>query len=86
VESKQKNSARRMIRNFLIEVAAYGALLVAYFFFALRYLGEPLQRIYETDLKSYALWGTILIVVQAVVLDQVVGFLVDFFKLHQTDG
>ena len=72
-----------LIRNFLIEVAVYGVLLVIYFFVALRYLGEPLARLFNSNLVVYAVFGLGLIVVQAVVLEFITSLLFDFLGLNR---
>lgn len=72
-----------LIRNFLIEVAVYGVLLVIYFFVALRYLGEPLARLFDSNLLVYAVLGLGLIVVQAVVLEFITSLLFDFLGLNR---
>jgi len=72
-----------LIRNFLIEVAVYGVLLVIYFYVALRYLGEPLARLFDNNLLVYAVLGLGLIVVQAVVLEFITSLLFDFLGLNR---
>jgi hypothetical protein len=74
---------RQLVRNFLIELVVYGILLVIYFFVALRYLAEPLSKLFERNLVVYAVIGLGLIVVQAVVLEFVTSFLFDFLGLHR---
>lgn len=81
--SEEKTPFTHLIRNFLIEVAVYGVLLVIYFFVALRYLGEPLARLFDSNLLVYAVLGLGLIVVQAVVLEFVTSLLFDFLGLNR---
>jgi hypothetical protein len=38
-DSTEKVHTRKLIRNFIIEVAVYAVLVFAYFFIVLRYLG-----------------------------------------------
>lgn len=82
-ESREKNSGSSIIRNFLIEMLVYGFLLVIYFFVALRFLSEPLARLFNQNLNAYAAIGLALIVAQAVLLEFVVSFLFDFLGLHR---
>ena len=82
-EMKAQVPFRELIRNFLIELVVYGVLLVIYFFVALRYLAEPLSRLFENNLIVYAVMGLGLIVVQAVFLEFVTSFLFDFLGLHR---
>ena len=77
---------RKLIRNFLIEVAVYGVLLIVYFLVVLRYLGEPLARLFDSNLVVYAFIGLGLIVVQAVVLEFVTSLLFDFLGLHRLES
>jgi len=84
-KSKQPVSPpfRQLVRNFLIEMAIYGVLLVGYFYVALRFLGEPLKRLFDQSLLFYAISGLILIVVQAVVLEFITSWLFDFLGLNR---
>ena len=82
-DTKPQVPFRELIRNFLIELAVYGVLLVIYFFVALRYLAEPLARLFENNLLVYAFMGLGLIVVQAVFLEFITSFLFDFLGLHR---
>jgi len=83
MEKKAKAPVRELIRNFIIELIVYGSLLVVYFFVALRYLGEPLARLFGDNLMVYAFVGLGLIVSQAVFLEFVTSFLFDFLGLHR---
>lgn len=74
---------KELLRNFIIEMVVYGVLLVIYFYIALRFLAEPLSRIFENNLYVYAVIGLGLIVAQAVVLEFVTSFLFDFLGLHR---
>lgn len=87
MEAKNKKKPlvpfKEMLRNFVIEMMVYGILLVIYFYVALRYLAEPLARIFENNLIVYGVLGLGLIVAQAVVLEFVTSFLFDFLGLHR---
>jgi hypothetical protein len=82
-ENSGSPSFRQMIRNFLIEMAIYGALLVGYFYVALRFLGEPLKNLFDQSLLFYAITGLILIVAQAVLLEFITSLLFDFLGLNR---
>ena len=73
------------LRKFLIELVLYGFLVVGYFFIVLRYLGDPLARLFQENLKYYAIASLLLIVAQGVLLDFVVTFLLDFFGLDRLE-
>jgi len=83
MEKKAKAPVRELIRNFIIELIVYGGLLVVYFFVVLRYLGEPLARLFGDNLVVYAFGGLGLIVAQAVFLEFVTSILFDFLGLHR---
>ena len=74
---------RELLRNFVIELVVYGVLIGIYFYIALRFLAEPLARLFENNLIVYAVIGLGLIVVQAVFLEFVTSLLFDFLGLHR---
>ncbi len=76
---------RKMIRNFGIEVLIYTALVVAYFFLVLEFLGEPLQRLFENSLVLYAFVSLALITAQGLVLEFVTSFLIGQLGLDRWD-
>jgi pilus assembly protein TadC len=74
---------RQMVRNFLIEMAVYGVLLVGYFYVVLQFLGDPLKNLFDQSLPFYAFAGLGLIVAQAVLLEFITSLLFDFLGLHR---
>jgi len=76
---------RKMIGNFLIELAIYAALVVAYFFVVLRLLGEPLNDLFSSNLTLYAFLALALIVAQAVLLEAVTSFIMGLLGLDQLE-
>ena len=85
MEPEHSSSFKVWLRKFLIELVLYGLLVFGYFFLALRYLGEPLARLFQDNLTHYAIASLILIVAQGVLLDFVVTFLLDFFGLDRLE-
>ena len=83
MDDQNKVPFREIIRNFLVEMIVYGGLLVVYYYLALRFLGEPLAKLFQDNLLVYAFAGLGLIVAQAVVLEFIVSFLFDFLGLHR---
>ncbi len=73
-----KPGARKALNSFAIELVVYGALVVAYFFLVLHFLGGWLARLDKESIKLYALVSIALIIGQAVVLETVTTFI---FKL-----
>jgi len=63
------------LRAFLIELVVYAALVVAYFFLVLHFLGEWLQQLEVHHRYTYAAVAILLIIGQAVVLESVTTFL-----------
>lgn len=76
---------RALVRNFLIELLLYGILVVAYFLFVLRWLGEPLVGIFEGNLPLYSAGALVLIVVQGVALEAITSFLVERLGLERLE-
>ena len=74
--TKKNPNIRRFVRTFAVELLVYGVLLTAYFLLVLRYLGQPLIRLFDANLPLYGLAALGLIVAQGVVLDAVTSFLV----------
>lgn len=73
----------RLIRNFLIELAVYGVLLVIYFFAVLQFLGDPINNLYANNTAVYAVVGLGLIVLQAVALEAVTSYLIRLLHLDR---
>lgn len=74
---------RRLIRGFTIELAIYGALVVAYFFLVLRFLGGPLERLFAGNLVVYAFVSLMLIVAQGVLLEAVTSIVIGLLGLDK---
>ncbi len=81
----EEHSARTLLRNFAIEVTVYGILVVVYFVVVLRLLGEPLTRLFHSNLVAYAFIGLALIVAQGIVLELVTSFLLDQLELERLE-
>jgi hypothetical protein len=83
IEEKPKVSYQALIRGFIIEIIIYGGLLVVYFSVVLRFLEEPLTKLFGENLILYAGLGLGLIGVQAFVLEYVTSLLFDILGLHR---
>jgi hypothetical protein len=66
---------RKLIRSLAIEALVYAVLVLAYFFLVLRLLGEPLMRLFSSNLTLYAILALALIVIQGAVLEFLTSFL-----------
>ena len=70
-----KKETAKTLRAFLIELVVYAILVVGYFFLVLHFLGEGLQRIEQNHRYAYAALTILLMIGQAVVLQNVTTFL-----------
>jgi hypothetical protein len=68
------------LRSFLVELVIYTALVVAYFFLVLHFLGDWLKWLHDNHTKSYAAVALVLIIVQGVVLEAITTALLRFIK------
>lgn len=71
---------RRQMSTAAINLALYAALAVAYFFVVLRWLNEPLARLFQEDLVRYAVVAVLLILGQGLLLDIVAANLLRLAK------
>ena len=70
-----------LLRNFAIELMVYVILVTTYALVVLRLLGEPLARLFDSNLAAYAFIGLGLIVAQAALLDIITSFLLNLLRL-----
>ncbi len=75
-----KKEAARTIRAFVIELPVYVALVIAYFFLVLHFLGDWLRGLEKDHRYLYALVAISLIVGQAIVLENVTTFLLRLIR------
>ncbi len=76
---------KKMMRNFIIELAIYGVLVVGYFIVILRFFNDFLTDTFENNLLVYSGLALLLIVAQGVLLDFVTNFLVNQFKFDEAE-
>jgi hypothetical protein len=76
---------RVLLRNFVVELIVYGVLVAAYSVVVLRLLGEPLVRLFHSNLVTYAFIGLGLIVAQGVLLDAITSWLLDQLRLERPE-
>ena len=70
-----KRETAKTLRVFLIELAIYAVLVVAYFFLVLHFLGEWLYQLETRHRYTYGCVAILLMIGQAVVLQNVTTFL-----------
>jgi hypothetical protein len=75
-----KKEAIKTLKAFLIELVMYGALVIAYFFFVLHFLGESLHWLQMHHRYTYAGVAILLIIGQAVVLESVTTLLMRLLR------
>ena len=75
-----KVETARTFRAFLIELALYAVLVVSYFFLVLHLLGDWLYRLESHHRYTYAGVAILLIIGQAVVLENVTTFLLRIIR------
>jgi hypothetical protein len=75
-----KKEASTTLRAFLIELVVYAALVVAYFFLVLHFLGEGLHQLESRHRYTYAGVAILLMIGQAVVLQYVTTFLLRLIR------
>lgn len=75
-----KKEAIKTLRAFLIELVVYAALVVAYFFLVLHFLGTWLHQLETHHRYTYAGVAILLIIGQAVVLESVTTFLLRMLR------
>jgi hypothetical protein len=81
----KREDVRTLLRNFILELVVYGALVVAYSWLVLRWLKEPLQELFQSDLVLYALLSLGLIVAQGAVLDVITTFLLSLLPTERLE-
>jgi len=80
-----KKRLKRIVRNIIIELLIYGAVVIAYFFLVLRYLQGWLGHLYANTLTGYAFISLGLIVAQGVFLEIVTSFLLNHLQFGMPD-
>lgn len=80
-----KHERLRALRNIIVELVLYGALVTFYALGVLQFLADPLANLYESNLTLYAWVGLALIVAQGVALEEVTSFLLNRLRLSGFD-
>ena len=75
-----KKQAAQTLRAFLIELVIYAILVVAYFFLVLHFLGGWLHRLEEQHRYGYASTAILLMMGQAILLQNVTTFLLRLIR------
>ena len=75
-----KIDTRRTLLSFFAELVLYSALIVAYFFLVLHFLGNGLERLSKENIRLYAFVSIGLIIGQAILLEWVTTFLLRLLR------
>ena len=75
-----KKETARTLRAFAIELAIYALLIVAYFFLVLHFLGGWLYQLESQHRYTYASVAILLMIGQAVLLQNVTTLLLRFIR------
>lgn len=78
----KKEGNHSFIRNMMIEVVIYASLLIIYFLIVLQFLGDWLYGLFNSNMSVYTAVGLGILVVQAVALESLTSFLMNFLKLE----
>jgi hypothetical protein len=76
----KKREASGTLRAFLIELPVYAALVIAYFFAVLHFLGGWLGNLFGKHHVVYAIVALLLLVGQALLLDAVTSLLMALLR------
>lgn len=82
-KEREGSSLGALLRNFMVEIAVYGALVLVYFVVVLRLLGDTLAHLFHNSLMAYAALALALIVGQGVLLESLTSFLLDQIKFDR---
>jgi hypothetical protein len=75
-----KKEAIKTLRAFVIELLVYAVLVVVYFFLVLHFLGDTLHRLEHTHRVIYAAVAVLLMIGQAVLLQNITTFLLRLIR------
>ena len=81
----ERKKIRVLLRNLAIELIIYAILVVIYTVVVLRLLSQPLARLFDTNLLTYAIVALGLIAAQGALLDAVTSFLLKQLGLEQLE-
>jgi hypothetical protein len=83
--TREDRPLKRVVGSLAIELGLYGFLLVIYFLVVLRFLNEPLTRLFHANLVVYAPVALALIAAQGVLLSILTTFLIGLFSPKKSE-
>ena len=75
------SSSPREVLAWALHLALYSVLLLGYFLFVLRYLSGWFAQLFHQHRVEYAFFGIVAMIVQAVALDSISGFILRCFRI-----
>ncbi|HCU99282.1 MAG TPA: hypothetical protein DGM69_08055 [Chloroflexi bacterium] len=73
------------LKTLIIEFTIYGVLVTIYALAALRWVSQPLNQLFNTNIYAYAFVGLVLIIAQCSVLERITSFILERFDLHNSE-
>ena len=80
IVNQMKSETAKTLRAFAVELVIYAALVVAYFFLVLHFLGTWLHQLQAHHPKTYAGTAILLIIGQAVALESITTVLLRMIR------
>jgi hypothetical protein len=82
---KMKKEIKSIFKSFSIELVVYAALVLAYFFLVLHFLGGWLYHLFQHERKTYAFVALGLIIGQGIILEILTRALLRLVRLNERD-
>jgi hypothetical protein len=84
-QQHHEHNTHKLIRNFVLEMIVYSALLLVYFLTILRILGNWLFDLFNNNLLVYAIVGLMIMLIQGVVLEWLTSLLIRLLGLERME-
>jgi hypothetical protein len=75
-----KREILNIVKSFSVELVVYAALVLAYFFLVLHFLGNWLYHLFREERKTYAAMALLLIIGQGFLLENVTRALLGLIR------
>jgi len=80
-----RKDLKSIFKSFSLELPVYAALVLAYFFLVLHFLGGWLYHLFEYHRRWYAFMALLLIVVQGIALESLTRALLRLIRRNRED-
>ena len=71
----------RVLKNFIVELVVYSAMVALYVMLVLQFLNEPLSHLFGNDSTLYAVVALGLVIGQGVLLEELTSLLLNWLHL-----